>query len=106
MKKTTAPKHERIPTADIVTILQTCKNTGVSQFTLGDLQISFTPREAASRPPSPEDFELETQRRLDEDEDLEALEMQNLLITDPEAYEDRMRKVAHVQVRERTERPI
>lgn len=106
MKKKTQTSQPRIPTTDIVTILETCKNTGVAIFELGDLKVSFLPQAASRTTMTPEDPEVENQRRLLEDEDLEALELQNLMIEDPEAYEDRIRKVQHVEVRQRSERSI
>ena len=84
---------------EISTILRSCKESGVTNFKCGGLELSFEPAVVESHVVE-EVYEDPRQdqavhQEIEDDDDLRALDLQNLMISDPIAYEKHMRHEAH-----------
>ena len=87
---------------EISLIIRSCKDSGVSSFECGGLKLSFEPagqtiEQIADYGPSDEHIPVSTpehdliSQKIEEDDDLRELDLQNLMIEDPTAYEKLMR---------------
>lgn len=92
---------------DIVKLLSACKNAGVSRVKWEKLDISFHPAsELPKSNPSRIAIENQIEQEIEDDPDLNDLELQTLMINDPEAFEDYLRKAQHVQKNQRSQRDV
>lgn len=75
---------------EIAQIIKACKNAGINEFRLGDLYLKFQGTTAPQATPtlSEADKLVELERRIAEDEDLKQLQLQNMMMEDPLAYEE------------------
>ena len=89
---------------EISSIIRSCKDSGVTSFECGGLKLSFEPVVVAKddfglsdehvMPTNTAEHDLISQK-LEEDDDLRELDLQNLMIDDPIAYEKHMRYEQH-----------
>lgn len=101
---------------DVVKLLEACKNAGVERIKWERLEITFSPPQAGTTAtvmaelpmvnPSRESIERKIEQEIEDDPDLSDLELQTLMINDPEAFEDYLRKAQHVQDNIRTQRHV
>ena len=93
---------ENFTAKDISTIIKACQNSGVSSLDCGGLKLSFHISEPELDPAPiqgglqlaqlPDDNEKELlDRQIEENEELRELQLQTMMIEDPEAYEQHMR---------------
>lgn len=75
---------------EIAQLIKACKNAGITEFRLGDLYLKFSiePTAPQATPLTEADKLVELERRIAEDEDLKQLQLQNLMMEDPLAYEE------------------
>lgn len=84
---------------DISLIVKSCKDSGVSSLEVGGLKLSFEGEHTESLDEHisqeliiPEGNQTQLlEKNIEEDADLRELELQNLMISDPMAYEKHMR---------------
>ena len=84
---------------DISTIIRACRDSGVKEFSLGDIKLSFHSAVSASPEIAPDlidtglsqEVQTKIESEFDSDEDLREIALQDLMISDPEAYEKAMR---------------
>lgn len=94
-------------TDEIEKLIKACKNAGVRELKLDKMRLEFfPPSDQAVSLPSTDAIEQEIAQKLAEDEDLHDLRMQNLLLQDPLAHEEEMRKVLYADERQRTGRAV
>jgi len=93
---------EHFTAKDISVIIKACKDSGVSSLDCGGLKLSFHVEEPAADPEpfqgdskftdldegDPEDL---AERHAEENQELRDLELQNLMISDPVAFEQHMK---------------
>ena len=84
---------------EISTIIRSCRDTGVREFSCGELKLTFTSTENASPQIAQtligtglsQEVHQTIENEIDLDEDLQEIELQTLMIEDPMAYERAMR---------------
>lgn len=96
---------------DVVKLIEACKNAGVSRIKWNKLDVTFHEQSQPTAPgreaiPQVIQSRAEIEREIEEDPDLNDLEFQTLMITDPEAFEDYVRKAEHAQVHFRSQRDV
>jgi hypothetical protein len=87
---------QELSAKDISSIIKSCKDSGIKSLDYGGLKLSFE-----GQPLDPhDDIQLDNaqgnqshllEKEIEEDSDLRELELQNLMISDPVAYEKHMR---------------
>ena len=93
---------EHFTAKDISVIIKACKDSGVSSLDCGGLKLSFHAEESAAEPEPIQgqffnggsdevDHKKLSEMRADENQELQDLELQNLMISDPVAFEQHMR---------------
>jgi hypothetical protein len=96
---------------EVVKLLEACKNAGVSRIKWEKLDITFDPSASATAPaqaalPKSNPNRDQIEREIEEDPDLSDLELQTLMINDPEAFEDYLRKAQNVKNNIRSQRDV
>jgi hypothetical protein len=87
---------ENFTAKDISTIIRACRDTGVRSLDCGGLKLQFHEEapaqvlEPVNNAPYAADMEVE-EISVEDDEDLRELELQNMMLSDPVAYEKHMR---------------
>jgi hypothetical protein len=92
---------ENFTAKDISTIIKACKDSGVRSLDCGGLKLSFEPEEREIAPMAgahqeelivgPQESMPERELSSEDEEELNELELQNLMISDPVGYENLMR---------------
>jgi hypothetical protein len=83
---------ENFTAKDISLIVKSCKDSGVRSLKVGGLELSFdAPEEETHQLVETDQREAIINQSIEEDADLKDLEMQSLMISDPEEYERQMR---------------
>jgi len=94
---------ENFTAKDISVIIKACKDSGVSSLDCGGLKLSFHVEEPATEPepiqgdsyfpvdPDQGDPKELAEKQAEENQELRDLELQNLMISDPVAFEQHMR---------------
>lgn len=76
---------------DVVKLIEACKNTGISKLKFEKLELQFLPKVTdaivTESTPDTEHTRRAIQQQIERDADLQDLEAQNLMISDPVAYE-------------------
>ncbi len=85
--------NSTLTASDVIKIIRECRRQGISEFSLGELKLSFGPKPtpepevAPQNPPNPElEKELLQQRELE----LKQAQLDALRLNDPYAYEQLM----------------
>lgn len=105
----------KLSVEEVVKLIESCNNAGVTKLKWGKLVVSFGqkweayPAVAAAPdqiPINPIKSQISVEREIEEDPDLRDLEMASLLITDEEAYEEELRKADYAQISSRIKRDV
>jgi len=98
---------------DVEKVIEACKNAGVSRIKWDKLEITFHPQADKAEPTATGKAELPKEkisraieREIETDPDLNDLELQTLMISDPQAFEEYLRKAAYGEVNSRSERDV
>jgi hypothetical protein len=94
---------------EVVKLINACKNAGVQRIKYQQLDVHFFAESTATDKadlPGPKPNREPIENLIEEDEDLMDLELQNLLIENPAAYEERLRKVAYGDRNQRIKRDV
>jgi len=96
---------------EVVKLIDACKNAGVQRIKYQQLDVTFfaesTATDKAELPgPKPDPNRERIETLIEEDEDLMDLELQSLLIENPAAYEERLRKAAYGDRNQRIKRDV